>query len=493
MNGLAASWALTDITDSPAVVASLQFATALPAFLLALVAGALSDIARRKSLVLIGLGGSAVTSGLFTLLSATEAETTTSILTLTVTLGVFTALAAPAWIALIPGLVPKEELPGAMSLSSASVTLAMAGGPAIAGFLIAAASPTAVFVVNVVVFVGGMFALRWWQPEPRTGLPPEHLRSAMRVGVQYLRYDTPLKVTIGKVVPLAFAAMVIPALLPVISRFQLGVGPAGFGVLAASSGLGAILGLLVLPWIRSRIGPDGVVLAAALIQAGAIALLAGVESVPLAFGLLTVVGIGTLAIISTVMTALQVVLPGWVRGRGVAVYLLALQGSLAFGAIAWGFVAQQTEVSTALLLAAAVLAFSALAVTRLRLNQYQDHESDGVSLMDPAAPVTSVHDTDGPILLTATWLIGEGEKEDFLQLMVRVRRALRRQGALDFHLVEDVENPGTIVESFSVATWSEYLRLPSRSTAADSHIYEALQEFVGGEMPPLTVARELKF
>ena len=492
MNGLAASWALTDITDSAAVVAALQTATALPAFLLAVVAGALSDIVRRKSLILVGLGGSAVTAGLFALLSGIGAESAASILVLTVSLGIFTALSAPAWIAVIPGLVAKSELPGAMSLSSASINLAMAAGPALAGLIIALTSPAAVFALNSLVFVAGVFVLRWWQPDDRRRLPAEHLGSAVRLGIQYLRFDRPLKVVIGKVVPLAFVGTVIPALLPVIARFQLGVGPTGFGLLAAAGGLGAIIGLVVLPPIRRRIGPDGIVLAAALLQAGAMALLAGVTSVAAAFVLFALIGVGTLAIVSTVMTALQIVLPGWVRGRGVAVYLLALQGAFAVGALVWGLLAEEFGVDTALFTAAAVLTVFAVIVSFLRLSTYEDLDAGPVRLMDTPAPVTSVHDSDGPILLTATWDSPEKSRQAFLEAMIPVKKALRRQGALDFHLVEDVSNPGRIIESFTVATWSEYLRLPDRATAADESIHDALVELVGSDLPPIQVHREIQ-
>jgi MFS family permease len=492
MNGLAASWALTGITDSTAVVAGLQTATALAAFLLALVAGALADIVQRKTLIMVGLGGSALTAGAFTVMSAVDRETVASILVLTVTLGVFTALAAPAWIAVIPGLVPKAELAGAMSLSTAAVTVAMAAGPALAGFLIALASPTAVFALNVVVFVGAMFALRWWRPEDRHGLAPEHIGSAIRVGLRYLRFDRPLKTTIGKVIPLAFAGTVIPALLPVISRFQLDAGPAGFGLLAAAGGVGAIIGLVVLPPIRRRMSPDGIILAASLVDAFAIVLLARSSSIPLAFVSLIVVGIATLAIISTVMTALQIVLPAWVRGRGVAIYLFALQGAFAVGALLWGMLAEQFSVETTLYVAAALLAVSAFAVMPLKLNAYVDYDSDSVQLMDTLPAVTSVHDSDGPILLTVDWDIPDGKREAFLKAMVPVKKALRRQGALDFHLVEDVSIPGRIVESFSVATWSEYQRLPLRSTVADKPAHDALIEVVGAELPPITVHRELR-
>ncbi len=267
MSGLAGAWILTDITDSPAVVASLQIALALPAFLLALLAGALADIFSRKRIIVVAVAGSVIVTGVFALLSASDSHTAATVLGLTGALGVLTALAAPAWIAIIPGLVPRSDLAGAMTLSSAGISAAMALGPAIAGFIIAAAGPTWVFILNVIVFAGGMIALRVWKPEPRAGLPAEHLGSAVRIGLQYVRYDRPLKVVIAKVIPFALAGTALIALLPAVARFQLDAGPALFGLLSGAGGIGAVLGLLAMPSIRNRIGPDAIVFGSMLIEA----------------------------------------------------------------------------------------------------------------------------------------------------------------------------------------------------------------------------------
>jgi MFS family permease len=491
MNGLAAAWVLTDITDSLAVVASLQFALALPAFLLALFAGALADIVSRKTIIVIGQSGSLVIAGVFALLSASDANTIGSVLGLTAALGAFTALAAPAWIAIVPGLVHRSDLAGAMTLSSAGVSGAMAVGPAIAGLVIAASGPTAVFVLNVGVFAAGLFALRVWKPTRQSALPAEHLASAIRVGLQYVRYDRPLKVVIGKILPFAFTATALIALLPAVARFRLGAGPAMFGLIAGAGGIGAVLGLVAMPRIRRRIGPDTIVLTGMLIQAAALAVLATTNSLLAAFVVLAGAGAAGLAIVSTVMTALQIVLPAWIRGRGVAVYLLGLQGSFALGALFWGAVAEQTSLQTTLIAASVAMAVGSLLTAPLRLGSYMAIDTNPAQLIGEPPSVTSVHDDDGPILITVDWDIEPAKREAFLSAMQPVRIALRRQGALSFHLVEDVENPGHMIESFTVATWSEYRRLPQRSTMADKDTHDALVEAVGHDLPSIAVHREI--
>ena len=492
MNGLGSAWVLTDITDSPAVVASLQIAIALPMFLLALFAGALADVVNRKRIILFSQGGSMVVAGAFVVLSASGAHSEVSLLGLTAALGVFTALAAPAWVAIIPGLVSRSDLAGAMTLSSAGISGAMAVGPALGGVLIAATSPTWVFGLNVIVFAGTILALRVWKPESQTGLPHEHIASAMRIGFQYLRYDRPLKIVISKIIPFALASVALVSLLPAVARFRLEAGAATFGLLSGAGGIGAVLALLAMPAMRRRVGPDAIVLVSMLIEAAAFLALASTTNIAVAAGVLIVAGAATLAITSTVMIVLQIVLPSWIRGRGVALFLLAIQGSFAVGALIWGGVAEQTSLQTALVAAGVVLGIGAVLVIPLRLSQYMDVDTDTATLLADPPTVTSVHDDDGPILLTARWRIDPSRRDDFVAAMEPVRRTLKRQGALSFRLVEDVEQPGHMLESFTMATWSEYQRLPHRATMEDQDIQLALTDAAGSEVPGLTAHRVIK-
>ena len=216
--------------------------------------------------------------------------------------------------------------------------------------------------------------------------------------------------------------------------------------------------------------------------------LAGSTSLQVAFVALVVAGAATLALVSTVMTMLQIVLPAWIRGRGVAVYLLALQGSFAVGALAWGAIAQQAGLETALYGAAAAMGASALLTSFIRLRPYVDAAAEPGRLAFQPVTATSVHD-GGPILVTAHWQIDPERRDRFMAVMDAVRSSLKRQGALSWHLAEDVAQPGSMLESFTVATWSEYQRLPERATVADEIVERELLEAAGTELPDLAAHR----
>ncbi|MEM8923613.1 MAG: MFS transporter [Actinomycetota bacterium] len=482
MNGLAAAWLLTDLTRAPGAVAALQVAVTLPGFGLALVAGALADVVDRRRLVRFSLGAGAVVAAVFGWLSMIEAHSEVTILLLTGLLGVLTSLAAPAWMAVIPGLVPRDRLGDAMTLSSAGMSGAMAVGPALGGVIIAALGPIWVFWCNVLAFTIGVIALGLWRPAARRGLPSEHLGSAVAVGLRYLRFDRPLQITIAKIVPFAIGGTALTSLLPVLARFRLDAGPATFGLLSGAAGLGAVGAVVLLGPIRRRLGPDHLVSAAMAVQAGAMLALASTTSVAVAFAALTVCGMTTLATVSTVMTSLQVVLPAWIRGRGIAVYLFVLQGSFTLGAVVWGMVAEQTGVAAAIAAAAVVMGVGAVLVVPLRLDRLAATDTTPVAVLDAPA-VTSLHDHDGPIAVVVHWELSRERSDRFIAAMDPVGRALRRNGALSFQLAQDVDDPGRLIETFTMATWGDYQRLPRRTTVGDAALHRRLIEITGADLP----------
>ncbi|MDK1030073.1 MAG: MFS transporter, partial [Anaerolineae bacterium] len=362
----------------------------------------------------------------------------------------------------------------------------------IAGFIIAAAGPTWVFVLNTVIFATSIVALKVWKPALRTGLPAEHPGSAIRIGLQYVRHERPLKAVIGKIIPFAIIGTALMSLLPAIARFNLNAGPADFGLLVGAGGIGSVTIFLLLPFIRRRQGPDMIIFGAMLVQAVVLIVIATTTSLGLAFVVSIIGGAASLALISTVMTTLQIVLPAWIRGRGVAAYLLALQGSFAVGALLWGTIAEQTSLQTALISAGIAMGIAAVLIRRLRLSHYANINTEMVQIMPTPPAVTSVHDDDGPILLTAEWQIDPARRDQFVAAMEPARIALRQKGALRWALVEDVEQPGRMLESFTMPTWSEYRRLAERTTIADKDLLDALNAASGYEHPAIQAYRVVK-
>jgi len=185
------------------------------------------------------------------------------------------------------------------------------------------------------------------------------------------------------------------------------------------------------------------------------------------------IGGSWIAVMSSLNSGLQLALPNWVRARGLAYYLVVFQGAQALGAVIWGAVADRTSVTTALLVAAAVLAVAAVAGLRTPMPDTSRLDRTP-SAHWPAPQLTLSPDADdGPILVTLTYRVPEDNAIAFTDAMRHVGRSRRRTGALRWELFRDGSDPTRFVESYLVGTWAEHRRQhESRLTGADRRFEE---------------------
>ncbi|HEY0386461.1 MAG TPA: MFS transporter, partial [Pyrinomonadaceae bacterium] len=278
MHNIGADWLMTTLAPSPLMVALMQTAENAPLFLLALPAGALADIVDRRRLLLYTQGWmlvSAVALGLLTLFGLT---TPVVLLLLIFSLGLGSALNAPAWQAIVPELVPRPELSAAVSLNSVAFNIARAVGPALGGFVVAAVGSWAVFLLNSLSFIGVLLVIYRWQREPATNISPtERVIGAMRAGVRYVRHDPNLRAVLVRTGVFVSCASALWAMLPLVARQQLGLGAFSYGVLLGGLGAGAIIGAVILPSLRLKVSLNVLVIGGTIIFAAATAILATVH------------------------------------------------------------------------------------------------------------------------------------------------------------------------------------------------------------------------
>ena len=176
MHDVGAGYLATELTSSEFIVALMQTATSLPAFFLLLPSGALADILDRRLYLLAAVMGQTVVAALLGFLTLTGVVQVWSLLLLTLCLGIGTAMVMPAWQSIIPEVVERKDLSGAIALNTMGMNISRVLGAFIGGFIIAAAGPGAVFVTNAVTFAFIIFVLvRWKRVPPETTLPPEPL------------------------------------------------------------------------------------------------------------------------------------------------------------------------------------------------------------------------------------------------------------------------------------------------------------------------------
>jgi MFS family permease len=480
MQTVGAQWLLVD--HSPLLVSLVQTASSLPIVLLALPAGAWADLVDRRRLVLgaqvwMFLAAAALCGTTFL-----GAASPAVILTLTFLLGCGNAVASPAWQAIQPDLVDRAVLPQAAALNGVNMNLARAVGPAIGGVIVATAGAGWVFALNALSFIGIAAVVASWRAPARVDKGSrERLVEALRAGGRYVRHALIVRRLLYRAILFIPAASAVWALLPVIAARNLDLGSAGYGLLLGMVGIGAVTGALVIPRLRARLGSARLVTGAMFVTAAATALVATLGNAMLVGIALVPVGGAWIAVMSSLNSGLQLALPNWVRARALAYYLLVFQGAQAVGAVIWGVVADFTSVTTALLVASAVLALGA--VLGLRTPMPDTTKLDRTPSAHWPAPqlIFTPNADDGPVLVTVTYRVPDDNALAFTDAMRHVGRSRRRTGALRWELFRDGSDPTKFVESYLVSTWAEHLRQHEhRLTGADRRFEEQALRFTDG-------------
>ncbi|AMN42226.1 MFS transporter [Rhodoplanes sp. Z2-YC6860] len=486
MQNAAAGWLMTGLNPDPLIVSLVQVATTLPMFLFGIPAGALADILdRRKLLIAVQLLLTILVAG-FSLLVWLNRITPASLLGFTFVMGVGAALIAPAWQSIVPQLVPREELSPAVAANSVGINVSRAVGPALAGLLIGALGIAAPFWINAVTSLGVIAALIWWRPQERISksLPPERFGSAMLVGLRHARRNPHLRATLIRAIGFFIFASAYWALLPLVARNQVQGGPTLYGILLGAIGGSAVIGALVLPLIRDRLGADGLASAGTVGTAVALALFGLARNPATALVASFVAGLSWIAVLATINVSAQMSLPAWVRGRGLALFVTVMFGAMSLGSMAWGQVAAHVGLPASHIIAAAALVIALVALRRWKLQT-----GAGVDLnpsMHWPAPVLAQNiDSDrGPVLVTIEYRIDPNDRDAFLDALLALSDQRRRDGAFEWGVFEDVAEPDKFVETFLIASWIEHLRQHERVTQEGRDLQERVQAFHKGATPP---------
>ena len=169
----------------------------------------------------------------------------------------------------------------------------------------------------------------------------------------------------------------------------------------------------------------------------------------------------------------QSLLPGWVKARGLAYYLLVFQGGMAVGSAALGGLAAALGVTRVLGLAAAALVLGPLLTRRRRISRITPSELRPAADWPPAPELAEP--VGGPIMVTIVHRAAAGSEEQMAQALLGLRRARRRTGATEWSAWRDAADPRRMVEQFVVSSWEEHERQHARLTERDRARVEAVQ------------------
>ena len=483
MNDVAAAWMMTSMTSTPLWVALVQSASTLPVFLLGLPSGALADILDRRRYFIMTQFWVAGVATLLCIAVISGVMTPALLLALTFANGIGLAMRWPVFSAIVPELVPRSQLPAALALNGISMNASRIVGPLVAGALIASAGTAYVFVLNAVLsIISGFVIMRWRRDHVPSPLGRERLISAMRVGLQFVSQSTRLRAVLLRVALFFLHSTALLALLPLVARGLHGGDAGTFTLLLAAMGSGAIVAALFLPRLRQMMDRDTLVLRSVMLQSASTIAMALAPNAWIAVPAMVLNGMAWITCANSLSVSAQLALPDWVRARGMSMYQMAIMGASALGAALWGQVATVTDVPTALLVAAA----SGIVTMLMAQRWVRDLsiEEDLTPSRQFKAPVVHAPPGAGRMVVTIEYLIDPVRADDFIKVMRISRRSRLRQGALEWELLRDVNQPGRFVEQVVDESWTEHLRRFDRVTASDVALRERKLAFHIGEGPP---------
>jgi len=488
MYNAASGWLMTSLSPSPLIVSLVQVANSLPLFLFALPAGALADMLDKRRLILALEILTTAFSAVFALLVTLHAVGPTLLLLFIFLLGILAALETPAWQAIVPLLVPASALSSAVAVNSVGVNISRVIGPAITGGIIVGLGIAAPFWLDAFSNAGVIGVIYRWRPPARAtvhSLPAESLTGAIRAGMRYARYHRALRATLVRAVGFFLFASAYWALLPLVARSQLQGGPALYGTLLAAIGAGAVGGALFLPRINARLGADGIVVLGEAGTAAALVLFGLARQPWVAVLACLLAGLSWIGVLAILNVSAQTVLPDWVRGRGLAVYVTVFFGTLTIGSALWGLVAEHLGLPAAHYLAGGGALLALWATRRWKLQSGPAADlTPSMHWPEPVLPA-GVNQNAGPVLVTVEYHVAAENREAFLAALVPLARERRRDGAYDWNLFEDTEHPERMIETWLSDSWVDHLRQHRRFTRADRAVEERVQR-LAREPPRIT-------
>ena len=347
------------LTHSTAYVGLLGFAQLGPLLFLSTFGGVLADVFDRKRLLVAMQLEQLVGSFVLAWLAHGAHPSKAALFLCVLGIGAGNALNAPAMAAILPNLVPRRDLQGAVSLQSVQMNASRVVGPAVAGVMYHSLGAPAVFAANAVTYLFAVAALLVAHYPTRAGpLPAETGLRRLASGFRMAWADRLVRRILVTMTTFSFFSLAFIYLMPALAADNLHIDPRSlaYGLLFAAFALGAATGALSIGTflvhqskpriVRSGLGAFGVLLA----------VFALVRDAALAYPVAIAVGFAYFSVVTSLSTILQSHLDDAVRGRVMALWMMAFGGTVPVGVLVAGAVADVTSITAVVLAGAAVAA-----------------------------------------------------------------------------------------------------------------------------------------
>lgn len=338
-----------DLTRSSFYLGLDDFLSQLPILLFMLIGGVIADRHDRRWLLTMSQYVQAFSAFALAILVWTGHIHVAWIFALSFVSGCGQAFGGPAYQAMIPSLVPKRDLPNAIALNSSQFNLSRVLGPSAGAIILATIGTAWCFFVNSLSFFLVVIALAALHlPKHVPAVARQAVSTELKSGLLYVRDNRVLLTLTVLVTVSTFLTMPILTMLPAFANEVLtgsGRAETRLSLLMASQGLGAIVGALLVGVIGATRHLGRVLLSVQIGLGLLIAAFALSTSLPLSLVLLFFGGVFFMGLFSISFSLVQMTVPDALRGRVVAIYMVALRGGGPLGAVVAGALADQFNAS----------------------------------------------------------------------------------------------------------------------------------------------------
>ena len=337
MQIVAQGWLIYRLSHSAFLLALDQFLGGIPIFLFSLIGGVVADRVERRKILLASQYVQMFSAAVLTLLVTTGLVHVWQILCLSFVSGFAQAFGAPAYSALIPTLVDKEDMPNAIVLNSIQFNVAVMVGPALAGLVLGKLGEKWCFGLNALSFLAPIVSLSIITTRFLPVKTTETMFSSLKQGIRFTRKQGSMEALIVLAFCMTALGMPMRTYIPVFVKDIFHRGPETYGNLLALMGLGSILGSLSIA-TAGNMRRKGLVALGALFCLGAgISGFALSKSLPLSGAILVLVGASMMAVFATVNSLVQLIVTNEMRGRVMSVYNFAFRGGMPLGNLLSGW------------------------------------------------------------------------------------------------------------------------------------------------------------
>jgi predicted MFS family arabinose efflux permease len=337
MQIVAQGWLIYRLSHSAFLLALDQFLGGIPIFLFSLIGGVVADRAERRKILLGSQYVQMACAAILTVLIVMGQIHVWHMLFLSFVTGLAQAFGGPAYSALIPSLVDREDMPNAIALNSIQFNTAVTIGPALAGQALAKLGESWCFGLNALSFLAPIVSLSIITARYLPEKTNDSIFGSLKQGIKFVRKQGSMEALIVLAFCMTALSMPMRTYIPVFVKDIFHRGPETFGNLLSVMGIGSIIGSLTVAGM-GNIPNKGRVALVTLISLGiGIAGFSISKVLPLSYAMLIIVGASMMMVFATVTSLVQLIATNEMRGRVMSVYNCAFRGGMPMGNLLSGW------------------------------------------------------------------------------------------------------------------------------------------------------------